>query len=175
MSVSLSFPADVHRELLTHLGSTEDEQVAFLFTHPPTAGEPLRVAELYRVPPEAFDFQSAFHVTLSDEIRGQVIGRAWRLGGCLVEVHSHEGGPPAAFSGSDLAGFEEWVPHVRWRLRGRTYVALVFANESFDALVWEEGSDAPGRLAGVIVDFTDAVLTPTDITYRRLSEARRGP
>jgi len=172
MSVSLSFPADLHRELLAHLRATEHEQVAFLFTEPPVPGEPLRVAELYQVPLAEFDFQSAYHVTLADHVRGHVIGRAWQLSGCLVEAHSHGGGLPASFSRSDMAGFDEWVPHVCWRLRGRTYVALVFADDSFDALVWEEGLDGPGPLAGVIVD-GNGILPPTGITYSRLSEARR--
>lgn len=172
MSMSLSFPADLHRELLAHLRATEDEQVAFLFTEPSLPGEPLRVAELYKVPPEGFEWQSAYHVTLADEVRGHVIGRAWQLGGCLVEAHSHEGGSPATFSRSDMSGFEEWVPHVRWRLPDRPYVALVFADDSFDALVWTEGRDGPGALAGVIVD-GHGILAPTGLTYRRLSEARR--
>lgn len=172
MSRSLSFPADLHAELLAHLRATEAEQVAFLFTDRPVPNEPLRVAELYRVPPEGFDLQSAYHVTLADDVRGHVIGRAWELGGCLVEGHSHGGGDPASFSWSDMAGLDEWVPHVRWRLRGRTYVALVFADDSFDALVWEEDRDGPGPLAGVHVDGSE-ILPPTGITYGRLSEARR--
>jgi len=172
MSVSLSFPADLHAELLAHLRQTQVEQVAFLFTAPPVRDEPLRVAELYRVPPGGFDLQSAYHVTLADDIRGHVIGRAWQLGGCLVEAHSHGGGHPASFSGSDMFGLEEWVPHVRWRLRGRTYVALVLADDSFDALVWEEGRDGPGPLAGVNVDGS-GMLRPTGMTYSRLSKARR--
>jgi hypothetical protein len=168
MSVTLWFPVDLHRELVKHLRATEDEQVAFLFTEPAVPREPLRVAELYQVPPEGFDFQSAYHITLTDEVRAHVIGRAWQVGGCLVEAHSHAGGNPASFSCSDMAGFDEWVPHVRWRLRGRTYVALVFADDSFDALMWEEGRDEPKPLGGVIVD-GDGVLLPTGITYSRLA------
>jgi hypothetical protein len=173
MSVSLSFGADLHRELVAHLRATENEQVAFLFTEPAVLGEPLRVAQLYRVPPEGFERQSSFHVTLADEVRGHVIGRAWQLGGSLVEVHSHEGGSPASFSHSDMSGFEEWVPHVRWRLPDRAYVALVFADDSFDALVWDDGHEGPRPLAGVIIDGR-AILAPTGITYSRLSKAPRG-
>jgi hypothetical protein len=172
MSTSLWFPAGLHRELLAHLQATNAEQVAFLFTEPPVPNEPLRVAELYQVPPEGFELQSAFHVTLADDVRGRVIGRAWQLGGCLVEVHSHTGGHRASFSRSDMSGFDEWVPHVRWRLGGRTYVALVYADDSFDALVWEEGRDGPGPLGGVTVDGA-GILSPTGLTYNRLSEARR--
>ena len=173
MSVSLSFPADLFRKLLAHLRATETEQVAFLFTDASVLGEPLRVSELYQVPPESFELQSAYHVTLADDVRGYVIGRAWQLGGCLVEVHSHVGGDPVSFSHSDMWGFKEWVPHVRWRLRGRPYVALVFAEDSFDALVWEQGREGPGPLAGVLVDGNES-RAPTGITYGRLAEVQHG-
>lgn len=169
MRVALSFPTELFREMVAHLRATETEQVAFLFTEASVPGEPLRVSELYKVPPEQFDFQSEYHVTLADDVRGQVIRRAWELGGSLVEVHSHGGGDAAAFSRSDLWGFEEWVPHVRWRLQGRTYVALVFAEDSFDALVWETGRDGPGPLAELLIDGA-ATLVPTGRSYRRLTE-----
>lgn len=165
---SLSMPAEIYSALMDHLCSDEVEHVAFLFTEPAVPGEPLRVCEIYRVPAEGFDFQSAYHVALTDEVRGYVIKRAWDLDGCLVEVHSHGGGPPVWFSGSDLRGFEDWVPHVRWRLRRRIYVALVFAGSHFDALVWEGDGDAPSPLGELTVDGRDAEA-PSGFTYQRLS------
>lgn len=157
---ALAVPADIYAELMDHFDS-DVEHVAFLFTAQPAEGEPLRVREMYRVPPEGFDYQSSYHIALSDDIRGFVIKHAWDLGGCLVEAHNHPGGPPASFSPSDLRGFEEWVPHVRWRLRGRTYIALVFAGTDFDALVWE--GDKPVPLSQLLVDGRDA--RPSGITY----------
>jgi len=165
---SLSMPAEIYSELMDHLSSDEVEHVAFLFTEPAVPGEPLRIREIYRVPAEGFDFQSAYHVALTDEVRGYVIKRAWDLDGCLIEVHSHGGGPAVWFSGSDLRGFEDWVPHVRWRLRRRTYVALVFAGPDFDALVWEGDRDAPSTLGELAVDGRVAEV-PSGITYERLS------
>jgi hypothetical protein len=165
---SLSIPAQIYSALMDHLSSDEVEHVAFLFTDPAVPGERLRVREIYCVPSEGFDFQSAYHVALTDEMRGYVIKRAWDLDGCLVEVHNHGGGPPVWFSVSDLRGFEDWVPHVRWRLRHRTYVALVFAGSDFDALVWEGDSDIPSALGELAVDGRDAE-TPSGITYKRLS------
>lgn len=164
---SLSMPASTYAELIAHLSSSKVEQVAFLFTEPPLPGEPLRVSQMYRVPPQGFDFQSDYHVALTDEVRGQVIKRAHDLGGCLVEVHSHGEGPPVWFSGSDLRGFEDWVPHVRWRLRHRAYVALVFAGEAFDALVWEGEDNAPTPLASLEVDGRQP-RSSSGITYERL-------
>jgi Prokaryotic homologs of the JAB domain len=168
---SLSMPASTYAELIAHLSSSKVEHVAFLFSEPPVPGKPLRVIEMYRVPRERFDFQSDYHVALTDEVRGHVIKRAHDLGGCLVEVHSHGGGPPVWFSGSDLRGFEDWVPHVRWRLRRRAYVALVFAGEAFDALVWEGEDNAPAPLASLEIDGHEA-QSPSGITYERLRRHR---
>jgi hypothetical protein len=165
--MSLKMSAATYSELITHLSSSEVEQVAFLFTEPPRDDEPLRVREIYRVPREGFEFQSDYHVALTDDVRGRVIKRAHDLGGCLVEVHSHGGGPPAWFSPSDLRGFAEWVPHVRWRLRRRAYIALVFADEAFDALVWAGEDNTPTPLAALDVEGREPAA-PSGITYERL-------
>ena len=164
---SLSMPATTYEALIAHLSYSEVEQVAFLFTGPPAPGEPLRVAELYAVPRRQFEIQSAYHISLSDVVRGEVIRRTHRLGGCLVEAHSHGGGPPVSFSVSDLLGFDEWVPHVRWRLRQRAYVALVFAGNAFDALVWDGDRDPPTALSELQVDGREA-QAPSGLTYARL-------
>jgi hypothetical protein len=166
---ALEMPADIYSELMDHLAAEDVEHVAFLFTGPPEDGEALRVKEIYRVPPEGFEYQSSYHVALTDDVRGQVIKRAWDLDGCLVEVHSHGGDLPPSFSGSDLRGFREWVPHVRWRLGRRTYVALVFASTDFDALVWD--NDEPTPLSHLLVDGREA-QAPSGITYGKLVRAR---
>jgi hypothetical protein len=80
--------------------------------------------------------QSSRHVVLADDVRPRVIKTAWDRNQCLLEAHSHGPGGHAEFSPSDLLGFENWVPHVRWRLRGRPYAALVAAGDAWDALVW---------------------------------------
>lgn len=172
MSVSLSFPTALYDDLLSHMRTGDTEQVSFLFTNPPEPNKPLRIIELSHIPPDQFDLQSAYHVTLADDVRAGVIGRAWQLGGCLVEAHSHGGSALASFSYSDVSGLSEWVPHVRWRLRGRTYVALVFAEASYDALAWEEGQDGPAPIAGVHVDGKGTV-SPTGLSYRYIDEANR--
>ena len=166
---TLTLPSDIYSELMEHLGDEDVEHVAFLFTAPPEENSALRVQEIYCVPPENFDHQSSYHVALTDHVRGYVIKRAWDLGGCLVEVHSHSGGAPVWFSRSDLRGFREWVPHVRWRLRQRPYVALVFAGCDFDALVWE--NEMPTTLSALFVDGRDP-QSPSGITHDQLLRVR---
>ncbi len=173
MAVSLALSAELFRDLLAHLYSSDEEEVAFLFSAPPYPAEQLSIIEMYPVPAQGYTRHSPYHVALTDRVRADVITRATELGACLVEVHSHEDGPPACFSPTDLSGFEEWVPHVRWRLGGRTYVALVFAAESFDALVWKQGTAASGPLAGIAVE-GETPLIPTGITHAAMVGPNRG-
>lgn len=162
MSVTLSLAPELLAELLAHLSSSPEEQVAFLYCEGPSATPALTAAELYTVPPEGFLRQSAHHVALTDETRATVIIRAWQLGGALIEVHSHPGAPFAAFSPTDLLGFDEWVPHVRWRLRGAPYLALVFAEHDFDALAWVGAERNPAPVLELRA--AEQVLRPSNLT-----------
>jgi len=166
---TLAIDPGIYSQLRGALRWNGVEQVAFLFTDPPARPDELLVRDIYRVPPEGFDFQSDLHVSLTDQTRAHVIKHAWDLGGALIETHSHKHGPPG-FSPSDLFGFSDWVPHVRWRLRGRTYIALVFVAGAFDALLWEGASGAPSPLQALILD--GQPLLPSGITYSQLIRGR---
>lgn len=168
---SVSISADIYARLLAAMRWSGVEHVAFMFTEPEREAAPLRVCEIYRVPREGFDFQSDLHVSLTDETRALVVKRASDLGGCLIEAHSHKHGP-ARFSPSDLLGFREWVPHVRWRLRQRPYIALVSAGNQLDALVWDGPPGVVHELSSLHVD-GQPPLRPTGITHRELSSKRR--
>lgn len=147
--------ADDARGLWAHLleSSRGTEEVAFLFAvYDPAGGGRFRVLEWYPVPPDGFTFCSAFHFELSDETRAYVIKRAHDLDACLIEVHSHDDPFPPAFSPSDLYGFDEFVPHVWWRLKGRPYVAVVVAAGGLDGFVWRTAPNEPERILGVEVN-----------------------
>lgn len=122
------------------------------------------------MPPEAFEYQTAYHVTLLDEMRPEIIKWVWEANACLVEVHSHGDEGRACFSSSDIWGFDEWVPHVRWRLRGRPYAAIVTAADSFDALAWIDDTGDPVQVTALDVD--GAGILPTALTLPRLAELK---
>jgi hypothetical protein len=130
------------------------EEAGFIFAaaNDDLAGLELHALEWYPVPPEGFDVRSAYFLQLTDETKAMVIKRAHDLGACLIEVHSHPFQTVAAFSPSDLLGFSEFVPHVRWRLKRRPYAAVVVAERSFDALAWagEEIDGSP--LKAIVAD-----------------------
>lgn len=77
-------------------------------------------------------------VQMTDEAQQRVFRWAAKRDGWLIEAHSHLGrlGDPAKFSSVDTSGLTDWVPHVRWRLRGRPYAALVFGPKSIDGVGW---------------------------------------
>jgi hypothetical protein len=180
-ALTLRISATLYDKLSLHLGidagqyvvarddvrseSHDVEQAAFLLTEQPTADGTIEVRDLRLITADDFEIQSAFHISLADNKRGELIRWAWETGGCLVEAHSHLGATPACFSASDLGGFADWVPHMWWRLRARPYGALVFANGSFDGLVWRRSPELPEQLEELLIDDGRA-LEPTRRTLR---------
>lgn len=120
-----------------------------------------------------FEVQAGDYLELTDAARARLIKQAHERGLCLVESHSHPGPYPAAFSYSDLTGLDEFVPHVRWRLRGRPYAALVFAQSSFDGLAWTDGAHTlPQQL--VAIETETGRLPATGLTLARAARAAHG-
>jgi hypothetical protein len=146
------------------------EQVGFFLANFDAEASAFVLREWRPMPPEAFEYQSAYHVTLRDEMRPEIIRWAWAADACLVEVHSHGDEGIAWFSPSDLFGFDEWVPHVRWRLGGRPYAAIVTAGDSFDALAWLDDGKEPVQVTTLKVD--GVTYTTTARTLPRLLELK---
>lgn len=147
------------------------EQVGFFLADFDLVRQAFVLREWLPMLPEAFEIQSAYQVTLRDEARPKLIKWAWDSDACLVEAHSHAGTGPAGFSPSDIWGFQEWVPHVRWRLRSRPYAAIVTAGDSFDALAWLDGNDAPTQIERLEIDHSGFQATAR--TLARLAELKR--
>jgi len=141
MKTVLSIPSKVYNKLKNHLlPKMEDvEEAAFVFTSLFKNKNELifKYKEWFPVKVDEFENRSSFHFELSDEIRAKIIKKAHDLDCSIIEFHSHLGYYPACFSYSDWCGFEEFVPHVLWRLKGKHYVAIVMARSGFDALVWK--------------------------------------
>lgn len=164
--VRLGAPRPAHEALWRHLlpRPKAPEEAAFVFAiqESDQGDDRYRYVEWYPVPSGGFASRSSVHFELTDEVRARVIKRAHDLGASLVELHSHTGSWPASFSVSDIMGFREFVPHVRWRLKGRPYLAVVVTRSGFDAVVWANGPDMPSPLDGIVVK-TD-LFRPTGLT-----------
>jgi hypothetical protein len=158
-----AFHADLLRHLFPPRG--ECEEAAFLCVTPDGGADEtvFEVADHYFAAPDDFVTREADYLELTDETRASLIQRAHRHGASLVEIHSHLGPYRAAFSSSDRMGLRETVPHMRWRLKNRPYLALVFAESGFDALVWREAK-VPEPLAALVIG--ERALMPTNLSLR---------
>lgn len=112
--------------------------------------------------------QAEDYLELTDAARARVIKAAHDHGGCLVELHSHPSSRPACFSLADLAGLREFVPHVRWRLNGKPYLALVFGTTSFDGLAWVGGAKRAVAVGELIT--STGPIAATGLTARIYGE-----
>lgn len=155
-----------------HLLQGQDEQAAFVFATASGNGADIRfeAADHYLAGADDLEHQSGYHITMTDDALGRVIKMAWDRQTALVELHSHPDPCfPIGFSPSDLSGFEQVVPHVRWRLKGQPYLAVVVGPGGFDALVWSGNSTEPEPLEQMIIG--SVVRTPSGITLRSIGRA----
>jgi hypothetical protein len=167
---TLSCPAEAYDELVSRMND-RPEEVAFMLAGQMSAAAAFRISALRFVDGHRFAHRSEDRAEPDDEIRGEMIRWAWENGDCLVEAHSHGAMVvPASFSRFDVGQFEEWVPHVRWRLRGRPYLALVIAGDQVDGLAWIATHAEP--IERIEVDGRDDVAT-TGASFAYL-EARGG-
>jgi hypothetical protein len=141
------------------------EEAAFLFGHYAADQCNIRIIDYKLLSREDFVAQEIDYLELDDTVRFKLVKRAHDLHSCLIEAHSHPGKLPAVFSIADFNGLRETAPHMLWRLRGQPYVALVVADNTFDALVWTADPLHPTSLAAI--DAGNRVITPTNLSLRR--------
>lgn len=155
MSNTLVLPGPMWAALQTHLRQGVVEQAAIVFANSVETGNDLRLEAIDAELLADYDFehQSAYHIALTDDCQARIIQTAWATKRSIIEFHSHiESRYAPCFSPSDLAGFESFVPHVWWRLKGQSYAAVVTTSNGFDALVWRTSPRSPERLAAIEVD-----------------------
>ena len=142
---------DIYRYLIPK--KPKYEKVAFVFAKTFITNDSVQFQfiDWYCVQPEEYKCQSLLYVELKDEIRPKIIKKAFDLDASIIELHSHPYQIKACFSYSDFQGFDEFVPHVWWRLNGKPYVAMVFSPFDFDALVWIDNPKSPHLLTELII------------------------
>ena|ERR1700680_1369427 len=144
-----------HRGLWRHLLQRHrSEEAAFILATEHDGS--LTPLEIIRVPAGGFSRHSRFGLELTDEYRASIIKQAHDRNAMIIEFHSHPFPVPAAFSLTDISGLEEFVPHVRWRLKGKPYAAVVVGPTSFDAVIWRQNGPEP-----LIINVGKTTLLPT--------------
>lgn len=164
MSAILTLGSELHTELMAHLlpPDCDQEQAAFLFAQMERDKRLVKfqVIEVEMLKSADFAAQEGDYLEMTDGTRARLIKHAHDLGACLVEMHSHLGQWPAAFSPSDRSGLMDTVPHMWWRLKGRPYLAIVVAQSGFDALLWLDNPRIPGPLTAIYAG--KRLLRPTN-------------
>src|SRR5512135_532382 len=92
----------------------------------------------------------------------RVINAAVKSGCALIEAHNH-GGVLPRFSGTDRAGFREFVPYVLDSLPGRPYGATVWGDDTVYAEFFLQGGGT-GIIDSIIVQSTriDQIVSRDD-------------
>jgi len=168
-SITLELSRSVYRAMWKHLlpRRLRNEEAAFCFARPVEGQEGMyEVIDWRRILPSEFEYQSGYHLELGDQVRAEIIKQAHDLNASIIEFHSHLFEGPPEFSGSDIQGFGETVPHCLWRLKGRPYLAVVVSKGGFDGLAWFTKAGPPVQLGHIRVGGTR--LDASGKTLRKL-------
>lgn len=169
---SIALPDAIFRSLSEHLlpRGGKCEEAAFVFAHSDCSDGCLSftLRDWLPITPDGFECRSPYFLELSDATRAMIIKRAHDLGASVIEFHSHPQQRRACFSWSDLHGFDEFVPHIMWRLKGRPYAAVVFAPGSVDALAWTNAGEPAVGVAGISTEAE--LIRPTGLTLAQWSD-----
>jgi hypothetical protein len=164
MKCTITISNEHKKLLLAHLFQSDVEQGAFLFYKPAqTAAElKLEAVHMYLVPPEGWEYQSSFHLALKDEERAKVMKLARNKSCGIIDCHSHIGlSEEVSFSPSDVAGIREFSGYVKWKLDGKPYAALVFSEQTVDAVCWYGDFKDPHRIDKIhVLGKSPEVITP---------------
>lgn len=153
-----------YQNIRNFLFQDQSEHVVFLLANPVI--EPTKITfkvDKYNLIPDQDTDNSAYDLKLKEDAQAKIIKWAWDNKACLIEIHSHPVYKVAtSFSSYDLDGFEEFVPHVWWRLKGKPYIALVFGQMDYDSLAWIDNPNDSVAIEGILVN--GKLLKPTNNT-----------
>lgn len=163
----LTMSNEEHARLLDNIRHGH-ERISFLFARPsPDNPIDLHVADRWHLNPDTdYIASTPLHLEVADHVRPQVLKRAHDSATTAIEAHWHGGSRAAQFSTYDIDELRLLVPQVLWRLPDRPYVALVFAEKTFDALTWRR-ADSPTPLDTLCVEGHDRA--PSGATLEALA------
>jgi hypothetical protein len=130
----------IYKPLRKHLFQSRVEQGAFLFARTETDAAELRliVENHYLVPARGWEVQMEVYLQMRDSERAKIMKRARDKNLAAIDCHSHPGaGGDVWFSPSDVAGITEFAQYARWKLVGKPFAAVVWGEESLDAVIWQ--------------------------------------
>ena len=170
MSNNIIIPSEIAKTLRQHLFQNELEQGAFLFAEAKreNGGLNLIAADCYLVPASGWEVQMEVYLQMKDSERAKIMKLAREKSLCAIDCHSH---PHARddvwFSPSDVAGITEFAQYAKWKLGGKAFAAMVWGEQSVDAVVWRDEFSQAERVVQVnILGNTKQILIPTGSWFR---------
>lgn len=170
MSVVVRIDDLMYKEVRSHLLQNDLEHVCFLYYRSifNKGNYVMDVQDFYIVPAHEYDCQYEFHVSLKEECQSKIIKKAWDKKLSIGEIHSHPASMRAKFSATDISGFQDFVPHIWWRLKKGPYFALVISQYEIDALAWIKG---PGSYEAVKrIEVGNSLIYPSNNTLKQMEE-----
>jgi hypothetical protein len=170
MNNSIVIPSNIAETLHRHFFRDEVEQGAFLFAHarPEAAGLHLDVADFYLVPARGWEVQMEIYLQMKDSERAKIMKLARDKNLCAIDCHSHpRAGDDVWFSPSDVAGITDFAQYAKWKLDGKPFAAMVWGEQSVDAVLWRREFTHAERVTSVqIVGNSNTTLIPTGSWFR---------
>lgn len=170
MNANIVIPSGIAATLRRHFFQNEIEQGAFLFADARRENGELNlvVANHYLVPASGWEVQVEIYLQMMDSERAKIMKLAREKNLCAIDCHSH---PHASddvwFSPSDVAGITEFAQYAKWKLGGKPFAAMVWGEQSVDAVLWQEDfTEAQPLTAVKIVGSTNQTLFPTGSWFR---------
>lgn len=165
MKNSIIIPAEIRNVLHRHFFQNEVEQGAFLLAEAerPRGRLNLVVADYYLVPAHGWEVQAEIYLQMKDSERAKIMRLAREKDLCAIDCHSHpHANDDVWFSPSDIAGIAEFAQCAKWKLDGKPFAAMVWAEESVDAVLWQGNFDSGQRVDTVkILGDPDQIIIPT--------------
>lgn len=166
----ITIPAATVDALRRHFFQSEVEQGAFLFARPERNEAELRmvVEDFYLVPPRGWEVQVEVYLQMRDSERARIMKLARDKNLAAIDCHSHpHANDDVRFSSSDVAGITEFAQYAKWKLNGKPFAAMVWGEESVDAVIWQSDFASAERVQETqIVGSAGSILSPTGSWFR---------
>jgi hypothetical protein len=171
MNNTITIPSGIAETLRRHFFQNDLEQGAFLFAKAERDGDALNfiVADSYLVPARGWEVQAEIYLEMRDSERGRIMKLARDKNLCAIDCHSHpHAGGNVWFSPSDVFGITEFAQYAKWKLGNKPFAAMVWGEESVDAVLWQDEFVLPQRVDTVkFLGDLNHTLIPTGSWFRR--------
>jgi hypothetical protein len=170
MKNSIIIPASIAGTLRRHFFQNEVEQGAFLFAEAKRQRGWLNLiaADYYLVPAQGWEIQAEIYLQMKDSERAKIMKLAREKNLCAIDCHSHpHAGDNVWFSPSDVAGITDFAQYAKWKLDGKPFAAMVWGEESVDAVLWQGDFGGGQRVNMVkIAGNPNQTIIPTGSWFR---------